>query len=472
MIASKKRTKILCTIGPASDSPAKIEKLIRAGMNVARLNFSHNVHSYHKRVLGRVRSIGRKLGVQVAVFADLQGPKVRVGNLPEEGIKLVGEVTFRIGTEKYENGIIPVPYKGLARDLKKDDVILLDDGILEVKVLSIKRDLIHTKVVVGGKLTSHKGFNVPTASLHIPAFTAKDKEDLEFAVRTGVDAVALSFVKTADDVKKVRQLLDKLGHSKIKIISKIEKHEAIKNFDAILKVTDGIMVARGDLGIEIPAEEVPILQKEIIRKCLVSGKFVIVATQMLDSMIHNPRPTRAEASDVANGVIDHTDAEMLSGETATGKYPVQAVQYMTKIICEAEDSHYDDLTHEEIISHAASGGEAMAEVAGLLSNTPHIDGIVVTTISGESARQIVRFRPELPLIACTPDPIVARQLSFSWGVVPVVISNPRDSASLEKIALRAVLKNRLLKKGSKVLFVTGTPIGKPGRTNKVEIITL
>ena len=249
MIASKKRTKILCTIGPASDSPAKIEKLIRAGMNVARLNFSHNVHSYHKRVLGRVRSIGRKLGVQVAVFADLQGPKVRVGNLPEEGIKLVGEVTFRVGTEKYENGIIPVPYKGLARDLKKDDVILLDDGILEVKVLSIKRDLIHTKVVVGGKLTSHKGFNVPTASLHIPAFTAKDKEDLEFAVRTGVDAVALSFVKTADDVKKVRQLLDKLGHSKIKIISKIEKHEAIKNFDAILKVTDGVMVARGDLGI-------------------------------------------------------------------------------------------------------------------------------------------------------------------------------------------------------------------------------
>lgn len=458
-----KRTKIVCTIGPASEKRAMLERLIRAGMNVARLNFSHGTHAAHSKLIRNIRAAAKKAGATVAILADLQGPKVRVGELPEKGVSLSGKATFRAGAEKFQNNIIPIPYKGLAKDLKKGDSILLDDGTIEVKVVSIRGQLIQTKIIAGGVLTSHKGINVPTASLRIPAVTPKDKKDLAFALKEGVDFVALSFVKTARDIKKIR---------KAKVLAKIEKHEAIKNFDAILRAADGIMVARGDLGVEVPAEDVPILQKQMIGKSLTAAKPVIVATQMLDSMIRNPRPTRAEVSDVANAVIDHTDAVMLSGETASGKYPRQAVEMMAKIIKETEESHYDDLKLKELEAHLPSLDEAMGEVAGVLGRTPHIDGIIVTTISGETAREIARFRPELPIVACTPDPGVARQLVLSWGILPLVIPKAKNMEALVRSAKQKSLRAKLLKKGMRVMLVTGRPVGKPGSANEIKIIKL
>lgn len=474
MIASK-RTKIVCTIGPASEKQSTLEKMIRAGMNVARLNFSHGTHAHHCMLMRNIRAAARRVGVPIAILADLQGPKVRVGVLPETGVRLRkgATVTFRAGAEKMEGSVVPIPYAGLARDLKKGDHILLDDGLLEVVVQAIRSGEIITRVIMGGVLTSHKGFNVPTATLHLPAVTKKDKEDLYFALSQNVDFVALSFVRTADEVHKVRKILDqKKTTSGVKIIVKIEKHEAIKNFSKILEAADGIMVARGDLGIEIPAEDVPVLQKEIIEVCLGAAKPVIVATHMLDSMIRNPRPTRAEVSDVANAVIDHADAVMLSGESANGKYPVQAVAIMARIIRETEASRFDDLSPEEVKGATQTVGQAVGEAAGILADAPRLKGIVVTTMSGASARDVIRFRPELPIVTCTPDDRVMRQLALSWGALPLRVQKQRSMSALSKSAIRATLQARVLKRKQEVLLITGSPVGKSGMISKVEIVRL
>lgn len=475
MSLPQKRTKIVCTIGPASLKKAVLVRMIRGGMNVARLNFSHGTHANHRMLVKNIRAAAKSVGVSVALLADLQGPKVRVGMLPKEGmvLKKGTTVVFCAGAETMRGAIIPVPYGGLARDLKDGDRILLDDGLIEVLVQSIHGREIRTRVVAGGVLTSHKGFNVPTATLRIPAVTDKDFEDLTFALRQGIDFVALSFVRTAHQVLEVRKMLNRSKRNRdVKILVKIEKHEALTNFDAILAAADGIMVARGDLAIETPAEEVPIRQKEMIEKCLVAAKPVIVATQMLDSMIRNPRPTRAEVSDVANAVIDHTDATMLSGETASGAYPVGSVEMMARVIRETEESRFDNLSLADFRSHIASMTEAMAEVARILSETPRVKGIVVTTISGTSAQQIARFRPEIPILACTPNPRVARQLLLSWGVTPVVIPQARGMEKLVASALRMARTSHLWKRGEKIIVVTGSPVGKPGTTNRVEIVKL
>ena len=333
-------------MGPASSSPATLEHMMRAGMDVARLNFSHATHTDHKRLLRAIRSAAKKAGKHISILGDLQGPKIRLGVLPEAGVDLPagGHVTFTT-SDKFVGGRIPVTYKKLHLDVKKEHRILIEDGIYELVVTRVAGRNIEAKVVNGGKVTSHKGMNFPDSTLNVSAITAKDKDDALLGIEQGVDWIALSFVTSATSVRALKRLIKQKtpkGKKLAKVIVKIEKHEAIDHFDEILKATDAVMIARGDLGVEIDAEEVPIRQKEIIHACRHAGKPVIVATQMLDSMIRNPRPTRAEVSDVANAVFDCVSAVMLSGETACGKYPVQAVKMMARVVSEAEASCYDD----------------------------------------------------------------------------------------------------------------------------------
>lgn len=465
----------MCTLGPASETVATLEKMIRAGMNVARLNFSHGTHANHRMLVRNIRAAAKRVGIPVGIIADLQGPKVRVGVLPSAGVKLVvGErVTFETGREEMRGTNIPIPYAGLARDLERGDHILLDDGLLEVRVESIRGTQLRAKVLVGGLLTSHKGFNVPTATLRLPAVTKKDWDDLRFALSMGVDFVALSFVRRGRDITPVRQYLQRHANGRaVHIIAKIEKHEAIKYFSEILKAVDGIMIARGDLGVEMSAERVPVVQKELVAACLRAAKPVIVATQMLDSMIRSPRPTRAEVSDVANAVIDHADAVMLSGETSTGKYPVEAVTVMAQVIREIEASRFDNLSPDEFQDYLASFGEAMGEVARMLADTPQVAGIVVTSLTGASARHVARFRPELSIVGCTPSVRVLHELTLSWGVLPVLIRQARTSRDLVRSALRVALARKLFRRGQHILLVTGKPVGTPGTTNQIEIVKL
>lgn len=471
----KKRTKIVCTLGPASETVATLIKMIRAGMNVARLNFSHGNRTNHRRLASNVRVAAKRVGAPVGIIADLAGPKIRVGVLPNEGVKLtVGErVVFESGRETMRGANIPIPYVGLARDLKRGDRLLLDDGLLEAQVESIRGAQIRVRVLVGGLLMSHKGVNAPTATLRVPAVTERDWKDLCFALNLGVDFVALSFVRRAADVLPVRKYLKSRAEGRdVHLIAKIEKHEAVEHFEEILAVVDGVMIARGDLGIEMPAERVPVIQKEIIGQCLRAAKPVIVATQMLDSMIRNPRPTRAEVSDVANAVIDHADAVMLSGETAIGKHPVAAVTVMSQVIHETEGSRFDDLSQDEFRGHLASRGEAVGEVARLLADAPGVAGIAVTTLTGASAREVARFRPELPIIGCTSRDRVLRQLTLSWAVLPILIRRARTLPELARFSLREVIARKLFRRGKNILLVTGKPVGKSGTTNHLEIIKL
>ncbi|TAL19954.1 pyruvate kinase [Patescibacteria group bacterium] len=469
-----KRTKIVCTIGPATAKPAVMEKLVRAGMNVARLNMSHGSLAAHAKLIRNLRLAAEKTGEPLALLLDLQGPKIRVGDLPKQGLKLRAGEEVVFTTLAAAKGKILVTHKTLHKDVKKGDQILLDDGLLEVKVESVRGKDIKAKVIVGGVLASHKGMNFPGATLSVSALSAKDRRDVRFGVKQGVDFVALSFVRSARDIHLLRRLLSKGARAKISpimIIAKIEKHEALKNFDEILRAADGVMVARGDLGVETPAAEVPLRQKTMIQKCLAAGKPVIVATQMLDSMIRNPRPTRAEVSDVANAIIDHADAVMLSGETATGSYPVDAVMTQATIAREVEASIFDDLHF-----HAEEGAllepeEAIGESAGLLARVTAAKAIVGSSLSGETARQIARFRPEIPVYIATPGERVMRQMNLSWGVRPFLIKQAKNLVSLKKSIYSALLQAKALKRGDRVIYISGAP-GKEGESNQVTLETV
>jgi len=450
-----KRTKIVATIGPASASPAILRQMIQAGMNVARMNMSHGTHAWHHKTITAARAAGKRLHHTVGILVDLQGPKIRVGELPKAGIKLVKGTTIVFTTDPKEKmrGAVPVTYSNMHRDVRKGEHILLDDGLLEAVIVKISGRRVYAKVLVGGMLTSHKGFNLPQTAMHVPSVSEKDRDDARFAVAEKADWVALSFVHTAKDVLNLRRLIGS-GHSAPKIIVKIERPEALKNFDAILAATDAVMVARGDLGIEIPAEQVPIVQKTIIQKCLAAGKPVVVATQMLDSMTRNPRPTRAEVSDVANAVIDHADAVMLSGESATGKYPVLAVKTMAAIAAEAEASHFDDLpqvAHHEPETVRA----AVASVAGELAERVGATAIVVATKSGDTARFIARTRPELPIYAATPTPTAAAQVALTWGALPFVVPMANTIPSLVRAMLAKLKAMKKVKKGDRIVLVAG-----------------
>lgn len=453
-----KRTKIVCTVGPASQSRSKIEKMLRAGMNVARLNFSHGKHSDHKALMNTIRAASRKLGVPVAILQDLQGPKIRTGDLPEKGIKLKNGETIVLTTNLKDKKKIPITYSKFHLDVRRGDQILIDDGLMEITITGIRGKDVSCKVVNGGVLLSHKGINLPDTPISISAITKKDREDLEFGIKNGVDYVALSFVRSGRDVKELKNLIKK--HEKrfkvnvpTKVFVKIEKKEAIENFDEILAETDGVMVARGDLGVETPASNVPVIQKEIIQKCRDKAKTVVVATQMLDSMIRNPRPTRAEVSDVANAVVDHTDAVMLSGESAYGKYPVESVQIMAKTIINIEASIYDDVSLFDVCDEELHRNEAISATSILLANAVNAKLILVSSEGGYTARMVSSFRPEFPLLVATYDEKVRRQINAVWGAIPFVIKKSKKPEETFKSAVAYLKRNKYVKKGDKIVVV-------------------
>lgn len=445
-----KRTKIICTIGPASESVEILRKMIRAGMNYARLNLSHADHAYHARLIKNIRAAARQEGEPVGIIADLQGPKIRLGQLPKEGIELgVGNKLTLIATEVRElrsapqlRLTLPVTYPEMYRDVKVGHRILIDDGLVELVVEQVSGKKIQARVTVGGRVTSNKGINLPDSKVHLKSLTDKDRRDVRFAIKQKIEWIALSFVRDASDIRDLRHLLQGAGQ---KIIAKIEKGEALKDFNKILKIIDGVMVARGDLGIEIPAERVPLAQKDIIRKCLFVGKPVIVATQMLDSMIRNPRPTRAEVSDVANAVVDHADAVMLSGESASGKYPLPAVEMMVKIIDQTEKSKYDNLDLD-FFGHHHGLHLATAEAAAHLAAEAGTKLIYIDSPESiELAQTISHFRQEILIVPKVRDAYTAAQVNLNWGVRPI----------LSKYELKKFVRPK-----DKILFVESTPDNK------------
>ena len=474
-----KRTKIVCTLGPSSESVSMIEKMVQAGMNVARLNFSHGTYENHKMLIENIRKVSKKLETPIAILQDLQGPKIRVGILPKEGIGLKEKIkwVFDTSLDTYEKGIIPVDYKDLHKYIKKGERIFLNDGRIEVLVEKVEKTAIHTRVIVGGTLTSHKGINLPDSTLEgIRALTEKDKADARFGVEQGVDFMALSFVTCADDIHDLRYAIKKYEkelHIKrddpIRIVAKIERNDAVENIREILETTDAVMVARGDLGVEIPAEEVPFVQKQLIDLSLEYAKPVIVATQMLDSMQTNPRPTRAEVSDVANAVIDHTDAVMLSNETASGEFPLESVEIMKKIIVEAEKSHYDDLMLRDFHKEDMKVDNIMSGMSRVLAEYIDAKVILAASLSGDTGRLISRYRPEFPILVPTNSERVRHQLNLSWGVHSFILPECKTIEELVDRSMSYIKKKKFAQKGDKIVVVAGEPVGHTGHVNLLEV---
>lgn len=469
--AQMKRTKIVCTVGPSCRDAETLFKMGQAGMDVARLNFSHGTYEEHTRLFKHLNLVGKRLGQPFGILQDLQGPKIRVGVLAKEGIKLVAgsQAVFATGSN-VASGDIPVTLESLHQDTKKGERWLLDDGLLEVEVTRIEGRRIHTEVVQGGLLTSNKGLNLPTTKLRLPALSDKDRADAVFGAKLGVDYTALSFVRSPEDVKDLRRLLDRRGSNgkRIKIIAKIEKQEAVDRFEEILPLVDVVMIARGDLGIETPAARVPVIQKQLIAACRLQSKPVIVATQMLDSMIRNPRPTRAEVSDVANAVVDHADAVMLSGESASGVYPVEAVRAMSDTIKAIESSSFDNLNPVDLTS-PRNVPEVIGATVRVIVEALGRPSVVVATASGRTAIDTSAFRPEVSIHALTFDPHVQRLLRLVWGVEPYLLPRKKTPELMVSAGLQLLRSRKLLKAGQRVVIVTGSSSGKPGSANRIEI---
>ncbi len=474
---SMRRTKIVCTIGPASSSEQQIEALIHAGMNVARLNFSHGKQEEHAEVIERIRAIAERLDQPVAILQDLQGPKIRVGALSDgQPITLMdgAEVTITTHAIAGDTRVIPTTYKELASDVKVGDRILLDDGLLELKVLSATDDDVHCLVVHGGLLKEHKGINLPGVTVSAPALTEKDRDDLAFGILHGVDYVALSFVRTAQDVLDARHAIEQIHaeHANVELdehvplIAKLEKPEAISHLDAILGVVDGVMVARGDLGVEMSPEKVPHIQKRIIARCNELGLPVITATQMLESMITNPSPTRAEVNDVYNAILDGTDAVMLSAETASGAYPIEAVRMMVRIAKEAEE---DGKTAQQPQCQRLTQAHAVSHAARALAEEASVQAIVVFTRTGTSAHLISKDRPRTPILAYTPLPEVYRRLALWWGVWSYRAAMGNSTDALISVVEHHLIDNHLMQNGDHVVIMGGLPIASRTRTNFVKL---
>jgi len=479
------RTKIVCTIGPASRAPEMLRELMLAGMDVARLNFSHGSQSYHGENIQRIRAVaaeacpeqGRRVGKPVAILTDLQGPKLRVGKMEGGGVLLVSGKKVILTTRPIvgHGGEVPVQYAQLPQEVEAGDRILIDDGLLELEVLSTGETDIVCWVITGGLLQTNKGMNLPRASHAIPAITDKDRRDLRFVLEQQVDWVALSFVRNSGEVRELKEMIRELAASDrpVPVVAKIEKPEAVDDIDGIIEAADGIMVARGDLGIETSPEAVPIVQKMIIAKCNAVGKPVITATQMLDSMIRNPRPTRAEASDVANAILDGTDAIMLSGETAVGKYPLEALRTMVRIAREAERSELDHAARPHpsprpVTSIADAVSHATYETACDLEAA----AIITPTISGHTARVISKYRPHCPIIAVTPSPTVQHQLTLYWGVRPLLSRRTESTDETISGAVKAAQEHGLVKQGDVVVITAGAAGSGPGTTDimKVQVV--
>jgi pyruvate kinase len=466
------RVKILCTIGPASHDSAILTQLIQAGMNVARLNFSHGTHEYHAETIDRVRALSEQLQKPVAILADLQGPKLRIGKMQEAGVPIKeGEELILTSEEMIGTpGRIPIQYKELPGRVRPGERILLDDGLLELQVIDSTAEEIRTRVIIGGVLYDNKGMNLPNASLDIPALTDKDREDVRFILGHQVDWIALSFVRTAADVEALKDIIrrDSSFGRVAPVISKIEKPEAVRNIDAIIAASDAIMVARGDLGIEMSSEAVPMVQKMIITKCHAAAKPVVTATQMLDSMIRNPRPTRAEASDVANAVLDGSDAIMLSGETASGAYPVRAVETMVKIAEEAE--RYLErarMVYEQPALTTATG--AICHAAMTTAEEIGAAAIIAPTISGSTAKLVAAYRPLAPIIGVTPSPMVQRQLCMHWGVQPLLTRRLNTTDEVVVDAIKVAQAKGFVKEGDTIVLTAGT-VGNIHNTTSLMMV--
>ena len=461
-----RKAKIVATIGPASESEEMLEKLIRAGMNVARMNFSHGTHEEHAARIARLRDVSQELGVSIGILQDLQGPKIRVGALNEPLHLEPGEdvILYATGTTPPENHAtkIPVDFRQLFDSCRIADRLLLDDGRLALEVTStISRSALRAKVLIGGTLSSHKGINLPGVRLRITGFTEKDEADLAFGIAQGVDAVAISFVRTVDDVKKVRYAIERFSNGKRTplMIAKLEKPEALDNLEGILENVDGVMVARGDLGVELPPERVPVEQKRIIRTANLRAKLVITATQMLESMITNPLPTRAEASDVANAVFDGTDAVMLSAETAVGKYPVETIQIMDRIVREAE-SHFLEWGSEQHVSgFEHSDAASMARAAQVLANDKNVTAVACFTTQGQTAWLMSKIRPRVPILAFTPDSNTFHRLAFLWGARPHLVPFVNSLDEMIDHVDQALANSDVVQVGDQVVLVCGFPVG-------------
>ena len=466
-----RKTKIVCTLGPASDSEEIIEKLILSGMDAARFNFSHGSHETHLALLTRFKHVRDNLGHPVATILDTKGPEIRIRTFSCERITLTEGAEFTLTTRQVEGNanIVSVTYENLHNELTPGCHILVDDGLVDLEAQEITGQDIRCKVVTGGDLSSNKSINIPGVHIHLPALTEKDKEDLKFGVENDFDFIAAPFVRQASDVEEIRAVLDSLGGRDIGIIAKIENREGVDNLDAIVDVSDGIMVARGDMGVEIPAYEVPIVQKRMIKSAIRKGKHVITATQMLDSMIRNPRPTRAEVSDVANAVFDGTSCVMLSGETASGKYPIEALQTMVDIVVAAEeDIDYWKRFRNATYDHTSTITDAISHTSCLTAMDLSATAILAATRSGYTARMISRFRPGCVIAALTTEERVRRQLAISWGVAPYLVGNVDSTDRLFSLSVDAARKEGLVEKGDTVVITAGVPIGRSGSTNLIK----
>jgi pyruvate kinase len=470
----RQKTKIVCTIGPASGSLATIEKLVKAGMNIARLNFSHGTHQEHVGYIGNIRGAAAKLNTPIAILQDISGPKIRTGQLKSKEILLKESAEFTLTTANItgDEHRVHVSLPVLPASVKPRDVIYLDDGAIKLVVTGTTARDVRCRVIVGGPLGREKGVNVPSVTLKIPSVTEKDFSDILFGIEHEVDFIALSFVREAEDVHRVRRFI-KRRRADIPIIAKIEKWEAWKNLDGILAASDGLMVARGDLGVEIPIERVPLAQKEIIKKCNHAGKPVITATQMLQSMINSPQPTRAEVTDIANSIFDGTDAIMLSGETAVGRYPVEAVRVMMKIALNTEASlPYSKMLLDKGADLEPQTDDAIAYDACHTAHQLGAAAIVAFTSSGSTARRVSKYRPGIPILAATPSPKQKRRLLLSWGVYPYEVPDPPSVLDLFAQGVRVCKESGVAKKGDLIVITAGLPLAVPGTTNMLKVETV
>ena len=470
-----RKTKIVCTLGPASEKEEVLRQMIEAGMNVARINFSHGSHEEHQKKLDLLYRLREEMKVPVAALLDTKGPEIRLGTFANGRETLEAGASFTLTTEAMEGTKekASISFAGLPSDVKAGDAILIDDGLIELRVEEVESPEIRCTVINGGDVSNRKGINVPNVSLSMPYISERDRQDIIFGIKAGFDFIAASFVRNAQDVQQLRELLKENGGEEIKIISKIENAEGVGNIEEIIRVSDGIMVARGDMGVEIPFEKVPKIQKDIIKKVYNSGKMVITATQMLESMTENPRPTRAEATDVANAIYDGTSAIMLSGETAAGKYPVESVRTMAKIALETEG----DIDYNGRFRRFQE--QAMRNVANAISHATcttaydlEASAIITVTESGQTARMISKYRPEMPIIGCTVNEHVYRQLALSWGVCPILCQGQTNADALFDHAVERAKEEGLISDGDMVVITAGVPLGVPGTTNMVKVQTV
>lgn len=466
-----KNTKIICTIGPASQNPETIKKLILAGMNVARLNFSHGSYEEQANKFHMIQDVSGELGIPVAILQDTKGPEIRLRDFANGKEELKAGQKFTLTTEEIvgTNEKVSITYKQLPNDVEEGMAILLDDGLIELKVDKVTATDIECTVINGGFVSNKKGVNVPGADLSMPFISDVDREDILFGIKMGFDFLACSFVRSKADILEVRKILDE-NNAKTKVIAKIENMQGIRNLSEILEVSDGIMVARGDMGVEIPLEEVPVIQKKMIKKAIATGKQVITATQMLESMTKNPRPTRAETTDVANAIYDGTTAIMLSGETASGQYPVEAVETMTKIAqrTELDIDYINRFQRQEM--HGVDVTNAISHATCTTAMDLKAAAIITVTMSGFTAEMIARYKPNCPIIACSVDERVCRQVNMLWGVRPLLIDKKETAEELFKEGVRKAMEAGYVKKGDTVVITAGVPLGISGKTNMIRVV--